>query len=112
MEEIDPSFKQKVCDIVAAIPKGKVMSYGQIASLAGSPQAAKIVGGIAHQGDPSLPWQRVVKADGSLAAGYPGGISGHQSALEDEGVEIDETGRVNMKELRWHPPISGQSSLL
>jgi methylated-DNA-protein-cysteine methyltransferase-like protein len=64
------------------------MTYGQIAALAGSPRAARIVGGIAHYGDSALPWQRVVKRDGSLAEGYPGGVEGHKQVLEAEGIHI------------------------
>ncbi len=79
------------------------MTYGQIAALCGSPRAARIVGGIAHFGNPDLPWQRVVKKDGALAEGYPGGIPGHQAALEADGVEFGPSGRVNMQERLWRP---------
>ncbi len=78
------------------------MTYGQIAALAGQPRAARIVGGVAHWGDPSLPWQRVVKHDGSLAEGYPGGTSGHEQVLAAEGVEI-QNHRVNMEKHLWQP---------
>lgn len=78
------------------------MTYGQIAALCGRPRAARIVGGIAHFGDPSLPWQRVVKKDGSLAEGFPGGIAGHQSALESEGIELIDN-KVDVKNLLWFP---------
>jgi methylated-DNA-protein-cysteine methyltransferase-like protein len=72
------------------------MTYGQLAALCGNPRAARIVGGVAHFGNPELPWQRVVKKDGSLAEGYPGGIPSHQKHLEAEGVKLIG-GRVNMK---------------
>lgn len=96
-------FKSRVEALVAQIPRGKVMTYGQIAAICGNPRAARIVGGIAHYGDPDLPWQRVVKKNGSLAEGYPGGIPGHQAALEADGVDFDSTGRVNMQERLWRP---------
>ena len=76
------------------------MTYGQIAAICGSPRAARIVGGIAHWGDPNLPWQRVVKKDGSLAEGYPGGISGHKAALKSEGV-LFINNKVQMKTAFW-----------
>lgn len=79
------------------------MTYGQIAALCGNPRAARIVGGIAHWGDPELPWQRVVKKDGSLAEGYPGGTEGHAAALTAEGVEVSENRKVNVQELLWQP---------
>ena len=52
------------------------MTYGQIAALCGNPRAARVVGGVAHFGDTSIPWQRVVNKNGGLAAGYPGGKRG------------------------------------
>ncbi len=97
--------------LVSQIPKGRVMTYGQIAALCGHPNAARIVGGIAHWGDPSLPWQRVVKMDGSLAEGYPGGVVGHRRALESEGISfIDD--KVDMEKHLWRPAHPDQNSLL
>lgn len=96
-------LRPRVEALVAQIPEGRVMSYGQIAALCGSPRAARIVGGIAHFGDPKLPWQRVVMADGRLASGYPGGIAGHQQHLEQEGIQLLPNGRVDMEALRWRP---------
>lgn len=78
------------------------MTYGQIAALAGNPRAARIVGGIAHWGDPNLPWHRVVKMDGSLAEGYPGGVECHKQHLEAEGVRI-KSYRVDIERLLWRP---------
>ena len=69
MSQSDQEFSQRVCSIVADIPKGRVMTYGQLAAIAGNARAARIVGGIAHFGDPSLPWHRVVNKIGGLAAG-------------------------------------------
>ena len=96
-------FKKRVCLIVAQIPRGKVMTYGQIAALSGSARAARIVGGIAHYGDPTLPWQRVVNKKGGLAAGYPGGREAHRIALEEEGIFVREDGRIELEELLWNP---------
>jgi len=102
MEEIADQFRLRVYEVVAQIPRGRVMTYGQIAALCGSPRAARIVGGVAHFGDPDLPWQRVVKKDVSLAEGYPGGITGHQRQLEAEGVAMVQ-GKVNMAVHAWKP---------
>ena len=99
-------FAQRVYAIVAQIPKGSVMTYGQIAALAGNARAARIVGGIAHFGPPDLPWQRVVNKKGGLAAGYYGGREGHKRDLEAEGVCVmgdAGTYYVNVSELLWQP---------
>ncbi len=103
MTNPDASFKSRVYVLVAQIPRGRVMTYGQIAAMAGSPRASRIVGGIAHFGDELLPWQRVVHKDGKLAAGYPGGVDGHKQVLESEGVVVDAGYRVNVNKLLWSP---------
>lgn len=103
MDKIDAGFRQRVYDIVAQIPRGRVMSYGQIAALCGSPRAARIVGGVAHFGDPDLPWQRVVRKDGRLAAGYPGGVEGHKQVLVQEGVAVSQEFKVDIDRLLWIP---------
>ena len=102
-KEVDSSFRDRVEDIVRQIPRGRVMTYGQIAALAGSAYAARIVGGIAHFGDPELPWQRVVNKKGGLASGYPGGRTGHAAALEAEGIKVSDGYYVNVQELLWWP---------
>jgi|SRR5579862_1667818 len=112
MQRVDSEFKGRVYKIVAQIPKGKVMSYGQIAALAGAAWAAWEVGQIAHTGPSDLPWQRVVNKTGGLAKGYPGGFEGHKKALEADGVEVDDEYRVNVRELLWRPAHQDQSSLL
>jgi methylated-DNA-protein-cysteine methyltransferase-like protein len=101
-DELDSGFKARVEALVAQIPKGRVMTYGQLAALCGNARAARIVGGVAHFGDPDLPWQRVVNKQGGLAAGYPGGRSGHRQVLEAEGYEVHDDA-VAVNELLWWP---------
>ena len=96
-------FRDRVYKIVAQIPSGRVVTYGQVAALGGRPRAARIVGGIAHWGDQSLPWQRVVHKDGSLAAGYPGGVEGHKQVLEAEGIRVSKDYKVDIEILKWNP---------
>lgn len=79
------------------------MTYGQIAALCGNARAARIVGGIAHFGDPDLPWQRVVNRHGGLAAGYPGGRAGHKQVLQAEGIEVNDDCQVDIDKLLWRP---------
>jgi alkylated DNA nucleotide flippase Atl1 len=81
------------------------MTYGQLASLCGNARAARIVGGIAHFGDPDLPWQRVVNKRGGLASGYPGGRQAHKIALEEEGIKVSDDYYVNVEELLWWPDL-------
>lgn len=99
-------FTEKVYAVVAQIPKGRVMTYGQIAALIGHPMASRQVGGTAHFGDPDIPWQRVVNKQGGLASGYPGGRAGHKRDLEAEGVEVqgeDDTYFIDIQKYIWWP---------
>ncbi len=102
----EDGFRSKVNDLVALIPNGKVMTYGQIAAFCGSPRSARIVGGIAHFGDIKLPWHRVVNKQGGLASGYPGGKSGHKQVLEAEGYEVSEDFKVDIEKYIWKPNIT------
>ena len=104
-EAVDNSFRQRVESVVAQIPKGRVMTYGQIAAICGNARAARIVGGIAHFGDPDLPWQRVVNKSGGLAAGYPGGREGHKAHLESEGFKVSDDYHVDVEGLLWNPHL-------
>ncbi|HCR55339.1 TPA: cysteine methyltransferase [Candidatus Saccharibacteria bacterium] len=97
------NFKQAVYKIVASIPVGRVMTYGDIAALAGHPYAARQVGGLAHFGPSDLPWHRVVNRTGDCASGYYGGKEGHKQVLEQEGFNVKDYRIVDFKERRWLP---------
>lgn len=103
MTRVDSEFKDRVFAYVDQIPKGRLMTYGQLAALAGAAWAAWEVGQIAHYGPAKLPWQRVVNKQGGLAKGYPGGLEGHKQALEAEGVKVSEDYRVDINGLLWSP---------
>jgi O-6-methylguanine DNA methyltransferase len=86
---MDRTFIEKVLAVVAKIPRGKVMSYGEVAAAAGSPGAARAVGNIMmNNTDKNIPCHRVVNADGSIG-GYNTlrGPSKRQLLLR-EGVEL------------------------
>lgn len=104
MSRVDADFKDRVFDLVAQIPKGKFMTYGQIAALCGAAWAAWEVGQIAHFGSHDLPWQRVVNKQGGLASGFvPNGREGQKRLLEAEGLTVSEEYKVNVEELLWWP---------
>lgn len=96
-------FKDSVLAVVKQIPAGKVMTYGQIAAICGSPGAARVVGQIAHFGQSDLPWHRVVNAKGGMASGFvPGGPAMQAKILQSEGLELTD-GSVLLKEALWWP---------
>jgi methylated-DNA-protein-cysteine methyltransferase-like protein len=111
MKRVDSEFKERVYEIVASIPRGRVMTYGGVAAIAGAAWAAWEVGQIAHTGPDDLPWQRVLNKQGGLAKGYPGGYEGHKKALEADGIEVGEDYTVKINELLWNPPLKNQGSL-
>ena len=83
------SFRQAVYDVVRAIPPGRVLSYGVVASLAGWPNHARQVGHVlAHVPQSlNLPCHRVVGTNGSLT-GYAGGIRKKVALLELEHTDM------------------------
>ena len=89
------TFAQQVYDMLHHIPAGKVVSYGQIAHALGRPRAAREVGWAMRNCPDNLPWQRVVMADGSIAAGMHG--AARRALLQAEGVIFLPDGRVDMK---------------
>ena len=102
------NLRDDVEKLMAQLPTGKVTTYGDLASIAGHPYAAQVVGGIAHYGDPSLPWHRLVNRFGGLASGYPyppGGREGQAEHLFAEGISTTNHIVDNFEQLRWHPKL-------
>lgn len=89
------SFKEMVQKVVRDIPKGKTLSYKEVALRAGSPNAARAVGMImAHNKDTSIPCHRVIRADGKIGGynGLRGGKTGDKAKialLKAEGVTLE-----------------------
>jgi methylated-DNA-protein-cysteine methyltransferase-like protein len=102
----EPSFRERVEELMAQVPYGQVTTYGDLAGLAGQANASRIVGGIAHFGNPDLPWHRLVNRFGGLAAGFHGGREAQAQLLEQEGVTCTDHVVDDFKELRWRPDLS------
>ncbi len=80
------AFRQKVLRVVAKIPRGKTLTYQEVARQAGSPRAARAVGNILRKNyDPHIPCHRVIRADGSLG-GYNRGQRRKKQLLKQEGA--------------------------
>lgn len=93
-------FAEAVCEVVAAIPPGRVMSYGDIAAAIGS-RAPRAVGAVLAAGAADLPWWRVVRSDGRPARGHEAEALRH---LHGEGTPLSASGeRVAMASARWRP---------
>lgn len=107
-------FNQRVYRLVAKIPYGRVMTYGQIACLIGHPGAARQVG-YALAATPealSLPWHRVINAQGQVSRrADPDSAAYQRVLLEAEGVLFDNRGRVALNLFSWTPRTGSQNAL-
>lgn len=97
-------FKDRVIDIVQKIPCGKVTTYGTVATLAGMPRGARLVGGILHYNseETNLPWQRVVNRKGYISTKcleHPKQLQ--KVLLEQEGIEVSDDFIVNLEKYGW-----------
>ena len=100
------SFSDRVYEVVRSIPAGKVVSYGDVAALLGTPRAARGVGWAlnALDGDTSVPWWRVINKRGAISIRHPDVSPKIQRALlEDEGIRFDDDGCVDWAKVRWIP---------
>lgn len=98
-------FIRRVYSIVRQVPPGKVISYTQVAMMAGRPRAARTVG-YAMRCCPfsDVPCHRVLRQDGTLPpAAMFEGTDGQALLLRMENVEISEGRKVDMRRYRWHP---------
>ena len=97
-------MKQKVYDYLRTIPKGKVVTYGQIAKDLGRPKAARAIGNILHNNQDTLyyPCYKVVNREGRLAEhfGDEGGIETQKERLEADGIEVRDY-RVDLNKYQW-----------
>ncbi|EDF1434220.1 methylated-DNA--[protein]-cysteine S-methyltransferase [Salmonella enterica subsp. enterica serovar Enteritidis] len=100
--DIQDTFPQRVWQIVASIPEGFVTTYGDVARLAGSPRAARQVGGVLkHLPEGStLPWHRVVNRQGAISLTGPD-LQRQRQALLAEGVVVSGSGQIDLQRYRW-----------
>ncbi|MCM3239170.1 MGMT family protein [Heyndrickxia oleronia] len=98
-------FTEKVVTIIRNIPEGKVMTYGQIATIAGSPRAARQVVRILHSMSKKyqLPWHRVVNSKGMIGFQDDEYYHVQKFSLQSEGVEFNSNGIINLKIFQYQP---------
>lgn len=86
----------RILRAVAAIPRGRVATYGEIAALAGLPGRARLVGFVLRNlGDGTVPWHRVVNAGGRISLTGDGATL-QRRRLEREGVRFDGRARIDL----------------
>lgn len=101
MDRFD-NFQQRIYQILAAIPPGKVTTYGDIARLAGSPRAARQVGGVLKRlpEGSRLPWHRVINRLGEISL-TGDDLDRQRLALLEEGIDVSPEGKVALSLYRW-----------
>jgi len=91
-----PSFRDKVFAVLKTIPKGSVLTYKEVATRAGNPNASRAVGRIIGTNyDPAIPCHRVIRSDGGMG-GYNRGVAKKIALLKKEGVKISHN-RVDLE---------------
>lgn len=99
-------FKERVYSCIRLIPAGKVATYKQVATLVGSPHAARAVGMCmkTNPDAPRTPCHRVIASDGSLTGYSAGeGLVTKRAMLEQERVQFKGE-KVDLSVSLWHPP--------
>jgi len=88
------TFKKRVLLVVKKIPRGKVLTYQNVARKAGFPRAYRAVGNILNKNfDPAIPCHRVVGSDGSLR-GFNRGLAQKKKLLKKEGIDLKKSGEL------------------
>jgi len=97
------SFQTRVYRIVARVPRGRVVTYGQVAALAGFPRMARAVGTAMRHCPEAVPWHRVVNARGGISPRRRmSGMLTQRIRLVHEGIAL-RGGRVALRTYRWQP---------
>jgi methylated-DNA-protein-cysteine methyltransferase-like protein len=97
---------RRIYRVVGSITEGEVATYGQVAVLAGLPRRARLVGLAlaALDDDSGVPWHRVINAQGRISSRDGSPFEHFQRLLlEEEGVELDARGRVDLDRFGWDP---------
>jgi methylated-DNA-protein-cysteine methyltransferase related protein len=99
----------RIYEVVRRIPRGRVLTYGDVAALADLPRHARLVGYALHAlpAHTAVPWHRVINHRGAISTGraWPGGELLQRQLLEAEGVEFDANGRTTLERYRWSPRV-------
>lgn len=98
---------ERIRKVVAKIPRGRVMTYGDVAAAAGMPGAARTVGYAMRALGRGVPWQRVLGRKSPRAAHItivdPRGKAEQRRLLEQEGVKLDARGAISLRDYGWVP---------
>ncbi|HEY8805425.1 MAG TPA: MGMT family protein [Clostridium sp.] len=97
-------FTKNVVEIIKGIPEGKVMTYGQIATLAGNRRGARQVARVLHTLSKkcNLPWHRVINSKGEISIKDYESFNLQKLFLESEGIKFTNNKTINLNEYQFH----------
>jgi methylated-DNA-protein-cysteine methyltransferase related protein len=100
-------FTQKALKIISHIPKGRVLTYGRAAALAGNPTGARQISRLLHSMSKKhdLPWHRIVNAKGKISLKPSQGYELQKALLESEGIEFSKSNAIDLKVYLWINPV-------
>ena len=105
------TFRVAIYRLVRDVPRGQVVTYGQVAMTLGRPRSARAVGGAMRSCPDDVPWHRVVNAQGGISRRRQmAGMLTQRMRLEQEGVRL-RRGRVPLAKYRWEPERRGRRAM-
>jgi methylated-DNA-protein-cysteine methyltransferase-like protein len=98
-------FEDRVKELIRSIPRGRVATYAQIASLAGNYRAARQVARVLHASSTKdrLPWHRVINSHGGISLPRGRGFERQKRLLAAEGVRSSRSGLIDLSSFQWEP---------
>lgn len=98
-------FTQRAISVIRQIPKGKVLTYGGVSDMAGTPGKARQVAWLLHSMSQKhdLPWHRVINARGKISLPVGNGYEIQKRLLEAEGIRFSDTDVINLSTYLWVP---------
>lgn len=105
MGQSSESLTERIIYHVRLVPEGRVATYGQIAALAGSPRAARVVVRVLRTCSKTqhLPWHRIISSKGTISLPSGSGFEEQVALLDTEGVHLSPSGTIDLERYRWDP---------
>jgi methylated-DNA-protein-cysteine methyltransferase-like protein len=96
-----PDFFRRVYALARQVPRGRVVTYGQLARALGASRGARTVGWAMRACPADVPWHRVVNARGEISVRPTTGYAEQRARLRAEGIRFDRAGRIDLDKYGW-----------
>jgi len=104
IDNLAEEFTNRVIEIIRSIPRGRVLTYGFVAAMAGNPRAARQVSRILYSSSRKngLPWHRVINSRGTISLPRGKGYEEQKELLQTEGIFFQKDDSIDLKEYLWN----------